>query len=206
MSNYTTICLMATFGGANYDDLADITQRLVRPMQHNHPSFSEAATIHLTPAWPREPQWMICWATDVASALSLWSGAGDVPYSTDVATVHKLQRDVWNLEIKLMKAASADCNLARRLQADLMVVNAIDPTPFRTRDLTRAPANAVPAFHFDQVHRCRAQHRRRRPTVSGTITWVLNCPASSLDIGAQDLALCNTLGISIYILTRSRVS
>ncbi|KAF8879865.1 hypothetical protein CPB85DRAFT_445861 [Mucidula mucida] len=121
MANFTTVCFMATFGGADYDDLADITQRLVRPVQHNHPSFSEAATIHLTPAWPREPQWMICWATDVASALSLWSGAGDVPYSTDAATVHKLQRDVWNLEIKLMKAASADCNLARRLQADLMV-------------------------------------------------------------------------------------
>ncbi|KAF8879867.1 hypothetical protein CPB85DRAFT_445880 [Mucidula mucida] len=121
MSNYTTICLMATFGGANYDDLADITQRLVRPVQHNHPSFSEAATIHLTPAWTREPQWMICWATDVTGALSVWSGAGDVPYSMDAAAVDKLQRDVKRLEHQLMEAASADRNLKKRLQADLMV-------------------------------------------------------------------------------------
>ncbi|KAF9009181.1 hypothetical protein BDZ89DRAFT_535631 [Hymenopellis radicata] len=53
MSNYSSICLMATFGGADYDDLADITRRLVRPVQHNHPSFPEASTIPVTPAWPK---------------------------------------------------------------------------------------------------------------------------------------------------------
>ncbi|KAF9009183.1 hypothetical protein BDZ89DRAFT_1119699 [Hymenopellis radicata] len=115
MANYTTICLMATFGGADYDNLADITQRLVRPVQHHHPSFGEASTIPVTPAWPKDPQWLICWANDITTALSPWSGA----YSVDTATVHKLQIYVGQLANNLVKAASADRGLEKRLRADL---------------------------------------------------------------------------------------
>ncbi|KAF9009175.1 hypothetical protein BDZ89DRAFT_1078681 [Hymenopellis radicata] len=115
-ANYATICLMATFGGADYDNLADITRRLVRPVQHNHPSFPEASTIPVTPAWPQDPQWLICRANDITTAPSPWSG----DYSVDAGTVEKLQKYVKNLEIKLMKAASADRNLKKRLHTDLM--------------------------------------------------------------------------------------
>ncbi|KAF9053897.1 hypothetical protein BDZ89DRAFT_1125595 [Hymenopellis radicata] len=117
-ANYTTICLMATFGGADYDNLADITRRLVYPVQHNHPSFRDAPTICVTPVWPKDPQWMICWANNITTKLSRWSS--DVPYSVDKMTVQKLRSHVMELRKNLIKDASADRDLKKRLHADLM--------------------------------------------------------------------------------------
>ncbi len=118
-ANFRTICLMATFGGADFDNLADITRRLVRPVQHNHPSFGDGSTIPVTPPWPRDPQWMICWETNITTTPSPWSS--DVPYSVDTLVVDRLQKYVAKLAINLMKAASADRDLAKSLRADLMV-------------------------------------------------------------------------------------
>ncbi|KAF8879873.1 hypothetical protein CPB85DRAFT_1341452, partial [Mucidula mucida] len=104
MANFTSICLMATFGGADFDDLSEITRRsyYTRP-----------------PPWPRDPQWMICWGINITTAPSAWSGA--VPYSVDAATVEELKTFITKRRKNLFKAASADRNLKKRLHADLMV-------------------------------------------------------------------------------------
>ncbi len=124
LSNYKTISLMATFGGTNYDELADLMQRLVRPVQNDHPSFRDTPAVPIKPVWPRDPQWVICWPKRVTVELSAWSD--DVPYSVDKTDVRELNDYLVDVRRALVQDTRTRSGLRQHL-FDNLIVRISDP-------------------------------------------------------------------------------
>ncbi|KAF8912396.1 hypothetical protein CPB85DRAFT_1561478 [Mucidula mucida] len=106
---------METFGGADYDNLADVlfapSNIVTRPME-------SSSTI---PVAPRDPQWMIYWENDIATALSPWSR--NVSHSLNAVAVKELQIYTRKFRKTLFKAASTDRGLEKRLRGDLPIAS-----------------------------------------------------------------------------------
>ncbi len=117
-TNYKRICLMATFGDTNFDELADLIQYVVRPVQRDHASFPDTPAIPVTPAWTRNPQWIICWPKNVTAELFPWQ---DPPHSVEVDVLDELSDYVRDLRIRLKDAARKNSGLRQRLLDNLLV-------------------------------------------------------------------------------------
>ncbi|KAF9000776.1 hypothetical protein BDZ89DRAFT_1147166 [Hymenopellis radicata] len=118
LSNYKTISLMATFGGIDYDKLADLLQRVVRPVQNDHPSFCDTRAVPVTPAWPKDPQWVICWPKRVTVELSAWSD--DVPYSVDKNDIRELNNYLVEVRRTLVEDTRTKSGLRQQLFDNLI--------------------------------------------------------------------------------------